>query len=160
MVKKIRLLALDIDGVLTDGTIVVGGNETEGKRVNFQDLDAINEARKAGFEVAFVTGETSPAVDLIAQRFNVQDVIKGAKDKVAALTDLASRFNISMGEICYVGDSNRDAPALSQVGLGIAPANATSAAKKAAHHVLQKAGGTGAVAETVELLFHIQNTKE
>jgi 3-deoxy-D-manno-octulosonate 8-phosphate phosphatase (KDO 8-P phosphatase) len=153
VVKKIKLLALDIDGVLTDGRTTLGGRKPERKRLAFQDLDAINAAKRAGLKVALVTGESDGSVDLVAARTGVELVRRGAKDKLAALRSLARKLHLSLAEICYVGDGNRDAPALANVGLAFAPFNATFAAKQAAHRVVDKSGGHGVVAEVVRLLL-------
>jgi len=152
-VKKIKLLALDIDGVLTDGRTTLGVRHPERKRLAFQDLDAINAAKRAGLIVALVTGESDGSVDLVAARTGVTLVRRGAKDKLAALKSVARKLKISLNEICYVGDGNRDAPALAKVGLAFAPANATFAAKSAALCILPQFGGHGAVSETVRLLL-------
>ena len=156
MVKKIKLLALDIDGVLTDGRTVLGARHPERKRLAFQDLDAINAARRAGLLIALVTGESDGSVDLVAARTGVELVRRGAKDKLAALQSLARELKISLAEICYVGDGDRDAPALAEVVLAFAPLNATFAARCAAHQVLQKPGGQGAVNEAVRLLLKLR----
>jgi D-sedoheptulose 7-phosphate isomerase len=155
MVGDIRLLVLDIDGVLTDGTGVVGTQDGERKRFSFQDLDAVSEARRVGLAVALVTGEDTEEADRIAARFGVELVKKGAKDKLAAITEVSSELGVPLESVCYMGDADRDAPALARVGLGIAPANATSPAKAAAHRVLRRAGGAGAVAEAVSILLAV-----
>jgi D-sedoheptulose 7-phosphate isomerase len=167
MVEKIRncdvrVLALDIDGVLTDGTAVLNGSDAEEKRFNFHDLDAVTQARRSGLQVTFITGEETTSVDRIAKRFGVELVMKGAKDKISALTVLSSKIGIPLSEFCYIGDGDRDAPALSQVGFGLTPSNATPAAKAAAHRLLSRSGGNGAVAEAVGILRQLQedNGKE
>ena len=152
MVTDIRVLALDIDGVITDGSGILTLPDEYEPRFDFHDLDAVTSARRAGFRVVFVTGEDSKLVDRVANRFAVEQVIRGAKDKVLALESLAQHLDIPLSSFCYVGDSDRDAPALSRVGLGLAPANATPAAKAAAHRLLMSRGGAGAVAEAVSLL--------
>ena len=149
----INVLVLDIDGVLTDGTAVLTAAEREEKRIHFHDLDAVTQARRAGFTLALVTGETSASVDRIAARFGVERVTRGAKDKPAALEALAAELGVSPATMCYIGDSDRDAPALAMVGLGLAPADATPAARAAAHRVLEAEGGKGAVAEAVRMLL-------
>ena len=156
MVSGIRVLALDIDGVLTDGTSDGNAPAGDGKRFSFQDLDAVTRAKQRGLTVALVTGEDGPAVDLIAQRFGIARVVQGAKDKAAALTALASELGVSLDAVCYVGDGDRDAPALSRVGLALAPANGTPAAKAAVDRVLSRAGGAGAIAEAVALLLQLE----
>ena len=156
MVDGIRVLALDIDGVLTDGSADCDALVGDGKRFSFQDVDAVTQVKRAGVTVALVTGESGPSVDWIARRFGVERVVRGAKDKAAALAGLASDLGVSLNAICYVGDGDRDAPALSRVGLGLAPANATPSAKAAVDRVLDRAGGAGAVAEAVGLLLQLQ----
>lgn len=160
MVNTVQVLALDIDGVLTDGTACQTDNQAEEKRYCFHDLDAVAQARRSGLTVALVTGEDSPAVSGIAERFGVEQVMRGAKDKVSALSKLSETLNIPLDHFCYIGDSDRDAPTLSEVGLGLAPANATPIAKAAAHIVLSRSGGNGAVAEAVSLLSQLSQNGE
>jgi len=107
-----------------------------------------------------VTGEDTDLVDRIAKRFGVDHVMRGAKDKVLGLETLSTELGIPLGHFCYVGDSDRDAPAFSRVGLGLAPSNATPKAKAAAHRLLSRAGGAGAVAEAVTLLRQIKPDSE
>jgi D-sedoheptulose 7-phosphate isomerase len=152
MVNTLQVLALDIDGVLTDGTASQTDTHDEEKRYCFHDLDAVAQARQSGLTVAFVTGEDNGGVNAIAKRFGVEQVVRGAKDKLSALSRLSEDLHISLDRFCYIGDSDRDASALSKVGLGLAPANATPTAKAAAHIVLSRSGGAGAVAEGVSLL--------
>lgn len=152
MVTKIRVLALDIDGVITDGTAALSDNGEEEKRYSFQDLDAVTQAKQAGLAVALVTAEDTPAVDRIARRFNCDLVKKGAKDKLLALESLSSDLQVPLDQVCYVGDGDRDASALRHVGMGLAPANATPSAKAAARRILNRGGGNGAVAESCGLI--------
>jgi len=152
MVNKIRVLAVDIDGVVTDGTAALSENGDEDKRFSFQDLDAVTQARQAGLAIAFVTAEDRPSVDRIAHRFHCSLVKKGAKDKLLALEALSRELKVPLEEVCYVGDGDRDAPALRRVGIGLAPANATSSAKAAASRILLRNGGNGVVAEAYEVI--------
>lgn len=135
MVKDIRVLALDIDGVLTDGTGALNPISQE-PRFDFHDLDSVTEARRSGLTLALITGEDTDLVDRIAKRFSVDHVIRGAKDKVSELEALSNQLGVPLSHFCYIGDSDRDAPAFSRVGLGLAPANATAKAKAAAHRLL------------------------
>lgn len=152
---SIRLLALDIDGVLTDGHATLSLEGEEIKRINFHDLDHLAQMQRAGMPLVLITGESGPLVDAIAARFNIEHVLQSAKDKLAAIERISAEFGVPLAEICYVGDSDRDAPALASVGLGLAPANATPAAKSAANRVLDSAGGDGAAAEAVRLVRQI-----
>ena len=156
MVTDILILALDIDGVLTDGMAVLEPNEMYEPRFDFHDLDAINEARRCGLVVALVTGEDTDLVNRIAKRFGIDHVVRGAKDKTAALKSLSAKFGVALENFCYVGDSDRDALAFPSVGLSLAPINATPNAKTAARRVLTRAGGQGAAAEAVALLQRLK----
>jgi D-sedoheptulose 7-phosphate isomerase len=160
MVDRIRLLALDVDGVLTDGTASLTEESGEQKRYSFQDLDAIGTARRAGIGVVAVTAEDGPMVDRLTRRFAIERVVRGTKDKAAALESLADELKVPLAEVCYVGDGDRDAPAIARAGLGLVPSNATPAAKAAADRSLSAAGGHGAVAEAVELLLNLNRDAE
>ena len=154
--RSIQVLALDIDGVVTDGTAISSNEGDMGKRFNFHDLDAVFKAKSCGLIIAMITGEDTPSVEWIARRFNVDYVKQGAKDKLEAITNTSIEMGIPLHMFCYVGDSDRDAPALRQVGLGLAPANATPLAKASAHRILSRTGGSGAVAEAVALLLQLK----
>ncbi len=157
LIKPISILALDIDGVLTDGKVLLDASGEERKTISYHDIDAVFSARRRGLEVALVTAEDTPWVDFIAARLEIEDVFREAKDKLKAIHELAEHFGVSLGQICYVGDSDRDAPALRAVGLGIAPANATAIAQQAARIVLNSMGGHGAVAEALQSLQKVQH---
>lgn len=145
----IALLALDIDGVLTDGTVTCSADGAEWKSLHMHDVDAVFEARRHGLTVVVITGEDSEWVDFIVRRLEIEHTVRGAKDKLQALTSVAESLGVPLAAICYVGDADRDAAALAAVGLGLAPQNATPTAKQAADQVLVSPGGAGAVAEAV-----------
>jgi YrbI family 3-deoxy-D-manno-octulosonate 8-phosphate phosphatase len=149
---RIRLLVLDVDGVITDGTILLLASGDEVRSVHFHDLDALAQVRRRGLDIAIVSGEDTPAGHRVAQRFGIENAVWGAKDKLAVLRDLTSRLGVPLEETCYVGDADRDALTLAAVGIGFAPADATAAARAAADHVLDAVGGRGAVAEAVAIL--------
>jgi YrbI family 3-deoxy-D-manno-octulosonate 8-phosphate phosphatase len=148
----------DIDGVLTDGrvTIDVHGNET--KSICYRDLDAIGIGRRAGYDFAFVTGEDTPMVDVLAKRFGVTMVFRGAKDKLAALGKIAAEFDAAPGELLYIGDSDRDAPAMEAAGLGVAPRDGAEKAINAADYVTRTIGGSGVLHEVVSKLISAEWT--
>lgn len=148
----ISVLAIDIDGVLTDGRVLIGSSGEEHKFVSYRDIDAVFAARRYGLKVGLVSAESTPWVMYIAKRLEVDHIISGAKDKLAGIHELARALETPLENICYVGDSDRDAPALKVVGLGIAPSNATSNAKASADIIFQLPGGQGAIYETVELI--------
>lgn len=148
----IRLLVLDVDGVLTDGTVLLLPGGEEARSVNFRDLDAVSKLRRWGLRVAILSGEDSPSSRRVAGRFGITEAVWGAKEKLPAMRSLLSRLEVGFGEACFIGDSERDAPALRAVALGLCPADATVEARAAADHVLRQIGGRGVVAEAVTLL--------
>ena len=153
LVTPLDVLALDIDGVITDGRVALGPEGEETKGIAFRDLDAIGQARRAGIRIALVTGEDGPMVDIVAERVGADEVVRAAKDKHAAIHALADRMSTTTQRLCFVGDADRDAPAFGCVGLGLAPADASPVARSKAHRVLSSKGGSGAVAEAVNLLL-------
>lgn len=152
--SPIRLLVLDVDGVITDGTVLLLTSGEEVRSIHFHDIDAVARLRRSGLDIAILSGENSPASHRVAERFGIGEAVWGAKDKLAALRDLTSRLDVALAETCYVGDADRDAPAIQAAGVGMAPADATPAARAAADHVLAAVGGRGAVAEVAALLEH------
>ena len=149
----IQVLVLDIDGVLTDGKVTLDDSGRELKTLSYRDIDAVFLAQRRGLQVVLVTGEAVPLVDTIARRLEISHVYRGAKDKCQALRSVCTELGVSLQQVCYVGDSQRDADALAMVGLGLAPSDAIRAAQVAAHRVLQHQGGDGAVAEAVEIVL-------
>ncbi|HVW23886.1 MAG TPA: SIS domain-containing protein [Polyangiaceae bacterium] len=149
----LRVLALDVDGVLTDGRVALGARGEESKGILFRDLDAITVARSKGFRIALVTGEEGPMVDAIAARVGPECVLSGRKDKHAALHELSERMGVSISQICFVGDADRDAAAFGCVGLGLTPRDGSARARAEAHQVLEAKGGEGAVAAAVSVLL-------
>jgi 3-deoxy-D-manno-octulosonate 8-phosphate phosphatase (KDO 8-P phosphatase) len=150
---KIRGLALDVDGVLTDGTFWWGPAGEEFKRFSFVDVMGVSRACKAGLIVALISGEESPLVDRYAQKFEIKDCFKGCKDKAAALREFARRRELGLHEICFMGDDVNDLGAMAIAGFSAAPANAHSAAREQAKFVTEHAGGRGAVRELVDLIL-------
>jgi YrbI family 3-deoxy-D-manno-octulosonate 8-phosphate phosphatase len=149
----IRLLVLDVDGVLTDGLVRLDEEGRETKTLSFRDLDAVAEARASGVAVALLSGEATPILSVIAGRLGVENVVAGRKDKEAALAEIAAAAGVPLDQVCYVGDSPRDAPALRAAGLGLAPADAADVARSAADETLRADGGRGAVAEAVSIVL-------
>lgn len=145
-----QLLVLDIDGVLTDGTVSLVDDE---RRLFLRDLDALTRVRRAGIEVAFLTGESEASAGRMVTRCGGGRARYDSKDKASALEGIAAGATLPLEAVCYVGDAERDAPALRRAGLGLAPADASQAAREAADRVLAAGGGRGAVEEAVGLLL-------
>jgi 3-deoxy-D-manno-octulosonate 8-phosphate phosphatase (KDO 8-P phosphatase) len=151
--QKIRAIAMDVDGVLTDGGVWWGPNGEEWKRFHFADIMGLSLARKAGFTLALISGEDSPLVDRMAAKFNLEDVFKGCKDKAAAVRTFAGRHGLSVEEICFIGDDINDAAALGLVGLPACPADAQPSVRKQCKLIAKNLAGNGAVREIIDRLL-------
>lgn len=149
----IKAIALDVDGVLTDGGFWWGPNGEEWKRFSFADIMGLSLARKAGLRIALISGEDSPLVDLLAAKVGSTDLYKGCKDKARALRALAERHHLDLDEICFMGDDVNDLPALEIAGLAAAPANARPVVIEKCDFVAKAGGGNGAVREIVDYLL-------
>jgi 3-deoxy-D-manno-octulosonate 8-phosphate phosphatase (KDO 8-P phosphatase) len=147
---KIRLFAMDVDGVLTDGAVAISSDGKETK--NFSILDGMGLVRlhKAGVAVAWISGRPSGATSVRATELRVPHVIQGRTDKLMALQQLAAELGLEAAQVCYMGDDDIDAPAIAWAGLGAAPAGAMPAALKAAGFVPARPAGRGAVREVCE----------
>ena len=151
--QKIRGLAIDVDGVLTDGGLWWGPNGEEWKRFCFADIMGVSLARRAGFILALISGENSPLVDRYAEKMLIKHLVKGCRDKASAVRDFASVAGVSLAEICFMGDDVNDLPAMAISGFSAAPANAAAVVLKRVNFVTKAAGGNGAVRELVDALL-------
>jgi 3-deoxy-D-manno-octulosonate 8-phosphate phosphatase (KDO 8-P phosphatase) len=153
VLARIRALAFDVDGVLTDGGLWWGPNGEEWKRFSFADIMGVSLARRAGLELALISGEDSPLVDRFAQKLLIRHVIKGTRDKAAALREFAASANIALPEIAFMGDDINDLPAMQLAGLSAAPSNASPDVLARANFITKHPGGNGAVRELIEALL-------
>ncbi len=151
--SKIKAIAMDVDGVLTDGGVWWGPNGEEWKRFHFADIMGLSLARKSGMVIALMSGENSPLVDRLATKLGISDVHKDCKDKAAALRAFSERHGLRLQEICFIGDDVNDLPALSIVGLSACPADARPSIQERCQLVTKLAGGNGAVREVVDILL-------
>lgn len=154
MIEKIRAIALDVDGVLTDGGIWWGPNGEEWKRFCFADIMGVSLACKAGLIVTLISGEDSPLVDRFAAKFKLADITKGCQDKARALREFARRNQLELSEICFMGDDVNDLAAMEIAGLSAAPADARPAVVQKAAFVATVRGGNGAVRELIDAILN------
>jgi 3-deoxy-D-manno-octulosonate 8-phosphate phosphatase (KDO 8-P phosphatase) len=152
-ISNIRGIAMDVDGVLTNGGVWWGPNGEEWKRFHFADIMGLSLARKAGLSIALISGEDSPLVDRMAAKFGLTDVFKNCKDKPAALQAFAKRNHLQINEICFIGDDVNDIAALEVAGLAACPADARPSVRKQCQYVAKLGGGNGAVREIVDMLL-------
>lgn len=149
----IKAVAMDVDGVLTDGTVWLDEAGRESKRVSFADIMGVSLGRRAGLHFAFVSGESGPSLDQVASKFGVLEVYRGCKDKAAALREFALRHDVGLDEVCFIGDDVNDLPAFELCGLSVAPADAQPAALAKAALVTTCPGGRGSVREVIDALL-------
>jgi YrbI family 3-deoxy-D-manno-octulosonate 8-phosphate phosphatase len=155
----VRCLLLDVDGVLTDGTIFLGDG-VELKGFNIHDGLGIGLARRAGIEVGFISGRIASATAARAKELGVALVIQSSNSKAESVREAARRLKIAPQNFCFVGDDVIDLPAMRLVGAPVAVANAAREVKAAARYVTRRAGGNGAVREVVELILKSQGRWE
>jgi 3-deoxy-D-manno-octulosonate 8-phosphate phosphatase (KDO 8-P phosphatase) len=154
---KIKLFLCDVDGVLTDGSIYIGGKQ-EVKRFNIQDGLGLVLLRRAGIKVGWVSSRPSPATTLRARELKITFLVQ-QKDRLgkAELIDrILRRQKLSWDGVCYVGDDIVDLGPLKKAGVGVAVANAVTEARATADFVTRAAGGGGAVREVVEMILKAQ----
>jgi len=154
--RRVRLLVMDVDGVLTDGRMVLSERGDELKAFHARDGIAFDLARRAGLRMAMVTGETNPIAKTRGDKLGVDAVLLGARRKGDAVDQLSAQLGIPLDAVAFIGDDLLDVPALQRVGLGVAVADAAPEAKAAAHVVTKMPGGQGAVRECVELILKAQ----
>jgi 3-deoxy-D-manno-octulosonate 8-phosphate phosphatase (KDO 8-P phosphatase) len=151
--KNIKALALDVDGVLSDGGLWWGPGGEEWKRFCFADIMGLSLARRAGFVLALISGEDSPLVDRYAQKMRVKYVVKGCRDKATALRDFSAAAKLNLAQVCFMGDDVNDLRAMEIAGVSAAPANAAAVVLKQADFIAKARGGNGAVRELVDALL-------
>jgi 3-deoxy-D-manno-octulosonate 8-phosphate phosphatase (KDO 8-P phosphatase) len=151
--RHLKAIALDVDGVLTDGGVWWGPNGEEWKRFCFADIMGVSLAIKSGLIVALISGEDSPLVDRFAVKMGITDVEKGCKDKARALRSFAERRGLELVDVTFMGDDVNDLEAMGIAGHAAAPANAVPGVLKKAAFVAARHGGDGAVRELVDAIL-------
>ena len=150
------MLVLDVDGVLTDGRLYFGATGEALKAFHVRDGAGIVQLRRAGIQVAIISGRSSPAVELRMNELGVTHVHQGIHDKQATLQALLQQLQVSNDQVACVGDDTPDIPMLNLAHLAVAVADAHPAVRAAAHHVTKQKGGMGAVREVCDLILQVQ----
>ena len=158
--KRVRLLLVDVDGVLTDGRVWLlsqaDGTALEIKGFSAYDGAGLKMARSVGIRTGLITGRESAATARRARECEMEFVYQKRPEKLPAYEEILGRAGVRDEEVCFVGDDLPDLPVLARVGLAVAVANAAPEVKKAAHCVTRESGGNGAVREVVELILKAQ----
>jgi 3-deoxy-D-manno-octulosonate 8-phosphate phosphatase (KDO 8-P phosphatase) len=155
-VERVKLLVLDVDGVLTDGRLFYHDDGTESKAFDVRDGHGIKMLGGAGIETAIISGRSCPSVNKRAADLGIKAAVQGVRDKVPILEKLLSERGLEPVEAAFVGDDVVDLPVMNRVGLAIAVADASEYLFDAAHYVTLAPGGRGAVREVAELILGVQ----
>ena len=150
---RMRLLVMDVDGVLTDGRLYYGGDGEVLKVFDVRDGHGVRQLLRAGFGVAMLSGRGCEALERRAADLGVAHLMQGRQDKGPALQELCRELGVAMARTAYLGDDAPDVPALRAAGLGMVPADARAEARAAADWVGECGGGRGFVREVCELLL-------
>jgi 3-deoxy-D-manno-octulosonate 8-phosphate phosphatase (KDO 8-P phosphatase) len=150
---------MDVDGVLTDGTVIVSSDGTEAKRFSIIDGLGLKLLHDTGLELAWISGRVSGATAIRATELMISHVIQGRRDKLAALSALAAELGIALRDCAYMGDDMIDAPAIAAAGIGITVPTALPGALAAADYVTRRPAGLGAVREVCDLLLEARAPK-
>ncbi len=148
--QNLKVLALDVDGVLSDGRLYYGNQGEELKTFNIRDGLGIKLLQHAGVQVAIITGRTSNIVARRAQELGITHIIQGREDKLSALTDLCAQLDLDLSQAAYMGDDLPDRKAIQAAGLGATVADGAEEVKRVADWCSSKTGGAGAVRELAE----------
>lgn len=151
--KKIKLVIFDVDGVLTDGSIILDNEGNEFKMFHVRDGHGIKMLNKAGIKVAIITGRKSKVVERRAKELGISEVYQGIFKKSSVYESLLQKYNCSDEEVAFMGDDIVDVELLKRAGLPAVPADADEGAKRWATFISTKKGGRGAVREFVELIL-------
>jgi 3-deoxy-D-manno-octulosonate 8-phosphate phosphatase (KDO 8-P phosphatase) len=154
--KKVKMILLDVDGVLTDGSIIYSSNCGEIKIFNAQDGYGIVRAIELGLKVGIITGRESSIIKKRADELGITDLIQNVIDKVKPFENLMAKYNLKPDEFCYIGDDILDIPLLRIVGFSAAPANARTEVKRIVDYVTSSSGGNGAVREVIDFILKAQ----
>jgi N-acylneuraminate cytidylyltransferase len=149
----VRLVCVDVDGVLTDAGMYYGPDGEVLKKFNTRDGMGLARVREKGVAVAIISGEDSAIVHARAAKLKIDDVFSSVSNKLEVVQDLCLRKKVKLDEVAYIGDDLNDLGALECVGLACAVADAAEPVKAVAHYVTQRRGGDGAVREVCELII-------
>ena len=158
--KNIKLVLLDVDGVLTDGRLYYGNSGEELKAFDIQDGLGIKLLQEGGVKVGIITGRRSALLQRRAEELAISPLVQGREDKWLALNEMMENLGVSLEEIAFVGDDLPDLAVIKRVGLGITPANGSHIVASQADWQTKNSGGDGAVREVAELILSAQDKLE
>ncbi len=151
--KKIKLLIMDLDGVLTDGAIIIAPDGGESKRFSLLDGHGIKMWHRAKLQTAVISGRQAEATTVRAQQLGIEYVFQGCKKKLPVFEELLTKAKLQTDEVAYIGDDLLDIPLVRRAGFGAAVANAVDELKRYADYITSRKGGEGAVREVIEYIL-------
>ncbi len=154
--KAIKMILLDVDGVLTNGQLIIGANGELVKVFNALDGMGIKLAIRTGLLFGIITGRKSEAITIRAKELGIKDIYQGVRNKLESYNIILEKYNLKPEEIAYVGDDWQDLPLLLRVGFSATTDNGAEEVKKRVHYTAKAKGGEGAVREIVELILKAQ----
>ena len=150
---RVRVVLLDVDGVLTDGRIHAGAHGDDGRSFHARDGLGVRLGQRGGLTFGIISGRSSVAVADRASELDIHEIHQGIVDKIACVDGILERLEVLRDAVCFIGDDLVDIPVMRRVGLAAAPSDAALEAQEAAHLVTRSAGGKGAVREVVDLVL-------
>ncbi len=157
-IKPLRLIAFDVDGILTDGGLYLSDSGEEFKRFNSLDGHGLKMLKASGLELAIITGRTSKCVELRTRNLGISRVYQGVEDKLAAMQSLLADLKLAPEAAAFMGDDVVDLPVMRRVGLALSVPGAPQLVHDHTHYVTQREAGYGAVREVCELIMAAQGT--
>jgi 3-deoxy-D-manno-octulosonate 8-phosphate phosphatase (KDO 8-P phosphatase) len=154
--KKIKLLILDVDGVLTDGRIIYANSGDELKFFDVTDGMGLSLWSRAGLKSAILTAKESNIIPNRAKAMHIDKIYQNALRKLEVFEKILAEFGVSPEEVCFIGDDVVDIPVLKRVGFAVSVPNAVPEAKKEAHYITKREGGRGAVREIIDMILKAQ----
>lgn len=155
--KQVKLLSLDVDGILTDGGLYYTETGDELRKFNVKDGMGMKKAREAGVELCIISASTTNAIQERGKRLGIPHVYTGAKNKIEILQKICDELSISLENVAHMGDDLNDIPIMEKIGTPITVADAVEAVKEETVYITQKKGGQGAVREICDLLVAINS---
>lgn len=155
---KIKLLIMDLDGVLTDGGIILNEDGTESKRFNVQDGHGIKMLQRTGIKTAIISGRETQVTQIRAEQLGIVLLFQGQKKKLPIFEKMIDDLSLTAEQVAYIGDDLLDLPLVKRAGFGVAVDNAVAELKEVADYTTEKAGGYGAVREVIELIMKTTGT--
>lgn len=155
--QDIKLLLLDVDGVMTDGGVYFAESGDEMKKFNIQDGYGVVRLQRAGVAVGIITGRVSKLVQRRAQELGIQEVYQNLENKLEAYNQIKKKLNFRDEQIAYIGDDEPDIPVLKLAAFSAAPADAVQSVKRSVDYVCKRRGGEGAVREVADMILKVKS---